>query len=80
MEVLGFTSEEIVNILKIVASVLKLGNICFVPSNNIDGTEGCAINNDYGKLFFSCEVDHLLSFKSNFVNDNHDEQKTKMLN
>ncbi|KAL0271779.1 UNVERIFIED_CONTAM: hypothetical protein PYX00_008773 [Menopon gallinae] len=55
MEVLGFTSEEIVNILKIVASVLKLGNICFVPSNNIDGTEGCTINNDY-ELYEVCEI------------------------
>lgn len=48
MEILGFLPEEIVNILKIVSSVLKLGNIGFVPTNNIDGTEGCTIANDYG--------------------------------
>ena len=49
MEVLGFSQEEVVSILKIVASVLKLGNIVFIPTNNIDGTEGCTVSNDYGK-------------------------------
>ena len=32
-----------------VGAVLKLGNISFVPATNMDGTEGCAITNDYGK-------------------------------
>lgn len=50
MEIMGLSVEEIVSVLKIVASVLKLGNISFIPSNNIDGTEGCTISNDYGKV------------------------------
>lgn len=48
MEIMGLTLEEILSVLKIVASVLKLGNISFIPSNNIDGTEGCTVSNDYG--------------------------------
>lgn len=52
MEGLGFSQEEIVNVLKIVSSVLKLGNVGFVPTNNIDGTEGCTISNDYGMRFY----------------------------
>ena len=32
-----------------VGAVLKLGNITFVPTTNMDGTEGCVISNDYGK-------------------------------
>lgn len=47
---MGLSMEEIISVLKIVASVLKLGNISFIPSNNIDGTEGCTISNDYGKV------------------------------
>lgn len=46
---MGLPPEEIFNVLKVVASVLKLGNISFIPTNNIDGTEGCTISNDYGK-------------------------------
>lgn len=51
MDILGFTQSEILNVLKIVSCILKLGNIIFVPRNNIDGTEGCIINNEYGKFF-----------------------------
>jgi hypothetical protein len=50
LETLGFSQDDAVNIFKIVASVLKLGNIGFIPTNNIDGTEGCTISNDYGNL------------------------------
>jgi hypothetical protein len=50
LETLCFSQEDVVNVFKIVASVLKLGNIGFIPTNNIDGTEGCTINNDYGQL------------------------------
>lgn len=54
MDILGFSHEETVNVMKIIAAVLKLGNLTFLPSSNIDGTEGCAISNDYGKsLTFS---------------------------
>jgi hypothetical protein len=33
---------------RVVAAVLKLGNVEFVPTTNMDGTEGCAVSNDYG--------------------------------
>lgn len=49
LEVLGFLSDEILSIFKILAVVLKLGNLNFIPMANIDGTEGCEISNDYGK-------------------------------
>lgn len=48
LETLSFSQEEIVDIFRVVAVVLKLGNLHFVPCNNIDGTEGCTIENDYG--------------------------------
>ena len=53
MEDMGFSSKEISDIFRVVAAVLKLGNINFVPITNMDGTEGCAISNDYGKLRLS---------------------------
>ncbi|XP_033606436.1 unconventional myosin-Ia isoform X2 [Cryptotermes secundus] len=55
LETLGFSQEDAVNVFKIVASVLKLGNIGFIPTNNIDGTEGCTINNDY-EVFDVCQL------------------------
>ncbi len=42
------TASEILDVFRVVAAVLKLGNLSFVPTTNMDGTEGCAINNDYG--------------------------------
>lgn len=48
LEVLGFCVEDVINIFRVIAVILKLGNLQFVPCNNIDGTEGCAIKNDYG--------------------------------
>lgn len=52
LEVLGFTSEEVLSIFKILAAILKLGNLNFIPITNIDGTEGCEISNDYGEFIF----------------------------
>lgn len=49
MEDLDFSSDEINDIFRIISAVLKLGNINFVPTTNMDGTDGCAISNDYGK-------------------------------
>ena len=51
--------------LQIVATVLKLGNLNFVPVTNMDGTEGCRIENEYelydvGELV-KVEVDSLRS-------------------
>lgn len=50
LEALGFSSDEVSSIFKIIAVVLKLGNLNFIPITNIDGTEGCEITNDYGEL------------------------------
>lgn len=49
LELLGFTDTEIIDIFRVLAIILKLGNLQYVPCSNIDGTEGCSINNDYGK-------------------------------
>lgn len=49
LEILGFSPDEIFDIFRIIAIILKLGNLQYVPFNNIDGTEGCSINNDYGE-------------------------------
>lgn len=55
MEDLGFGTEEINDILKIISAILKLGNLNFVPTTNMDGTEGCSIANDY-ELYDVCEI------------------------
>ncbi|XP_059609895.1 unconventional myosin-Ia [Phlebotomus argentipes] len=47
LDVIGFTCEEITSIFRILAVVLKLGNLIFLPTTNIDGTEGCSIANEY---------------------------------
>jgi len=63
LETLGFSQDDVVNIFKIVASVLKLGNIGFIPTNNIDGTEGCTVSNDYGKFNDNFSFISLFQFK-----------------
>lgn len=73
MEDLGFLPEEINDIFRIISAILKLGNLNFVPTTNMDGTEGCSIANDYGKhsnisLFFSI-----------FFSDNDSKQRCMML-
>lgn len=47
LEAVGLSSDEVHCILQIVASVLKLGNVEFLPHANMDGTEGCLIINEY---------------------------------
>lgn len=57
LEALGFSNDEILSVFKIIAVVLKLGNLNFIPITNIDGTEGCEITNDYGEkveVILSC--------------------------
>ena len=49
LEDLGVDEDERLDLLKLVAVVLKLGNLTFLPTTNMDGTEGCTIANDYGK-------------------------------
>lgn len=48
LEATGMSSDEMLNVFKIVAITLKLGNLIFTPATNIDGTGGCEVNNDYG--------------------------------
>ena len=48
LEDIGMSGREIFDVFRIVAGVLKLGNVEFVPTTNMDGTEGCAVSNDYG--------------------------------
>ncbi|CAG9766650.1 unnamed protein product [Ceutorhynchus assimilis] len=55
LEILGFSPSDIVDIFRVLAVILKLGNLQFVPCNNIDGTDGCTISNDY-ELFEVCEL------------------------
>nr|XP_023021805.1 unconventional myosin-Ia [Leptinotarsa decemlineata] len=55
LEVLGFTHSESIDIFRVIAIILKLGNLQYVPCNNIDGTEGCSISNEY-ELFEVCEL------------------------
>lgn len=50
LEVIGLSSDEILAVLKLVSVILKLGNLVFVPTTNIDGTGGCEITNEYGEL------------------------------
>ncbi|XP_055632539.1 unconventional myosin-Ib isoform X2 [Toxorhynchites rutilus septentrionalis] len=66
LEALGFGQDEIFSIFTILAVVLKLGNLIFIPTTNIDGSEGCEISNEYeleeiaqllqldGRLLFHC--------------------------
>ena len=51
LECLGFCPDQQQQLFRIVAAVLKLGNLGFIPTNNIDGTEGCSIINEYGKYY-----------------------------
>ncbi|XP_066963013.1 unconventional myosin-Ia-like [Macrobrachium rosenbergii] len=55
LDALGVSLEEQLDLLKIVASVLKLGNLTFTSVNNIDGTEGCSNENEY-ELHEVCEL------------------------
>ena len=71
LELVGFSAEDIINILRIVAAVLKLGNLIFSPVSNIDGTEGCSINNEYGTTIPpSAENIKKIQQKQIFVNKN----------
>ena len=58
MEDIGMSEVEINNILSIIAAILKLGNLSFVPITNMDGTEGCALGNEYGNALFQGSSAH----------------------
>ncbi|GFY19672.1 RNase H domain-containing protein [Trichonephila clavipes] len=44
---LGFSAEETLATFQVTSSVLKLGNIQFLPRANMDGTESCSLVNEY---------------------------------
>ena len=48
MEVIGFEESEITSLFRIVAIVLKLGNVSFKHRNNFDGTNGCSVTDGEG--------------------------------
>lgn len=50
LEILGFSTEEIVYVFKTLSAIIKIGNLVFVPTTNIDGTEGCHVSNEYGRF------------------------------
>lgn len=47
LQLLGFTSDEIIECFQILAFIIKLGNVNFLRRANIDSTEGCTILADY---------------------------------
>ncbi|XP_045110459.1 unconventional myosin-Ia-like isoform X3 [Portunus trituberculatus] len=55
LDVLGMSWEEQLEVLKVVAAVLKLGNLTFTCVSNIDGTEGCVNENAY-ELHEVCDL------------------------
>ncbi|CAL4123004.1 unnamed protein product, partial [Meganyctiphanes norvegica] len=77
LDALDISSFEQMEIFKLVAAVLKLGNLSFSPVNNIDGTEGCALDNQYEIHeicdLVRCEVDTLsLALQSRTVETHGD--------
>ena len=67
MDDLGFTNEEVLDIFKVITTILKLGNVSFIPTTNMDGTEGCAISNDYGNKTNPLDSNKLPSHSLCFV-------------
>lgn len=61
LDVLGLNQDEILSIFKVIAVVIKLGNLVFVPTTNIDGTEGCNISNEYGNVIQNMWADQVSS-------------------
>jgi myosin-1 len=39
----------LLQVFRVVASILKLANLIFIPTTNMDGTEGCTVGNEYGE-------------------------------
>ena len=45
---IGFEESEITSLFRIVAIILKLGNVSFKHRNNFDGTNGCSVSDGEG--------------------------------
>lgn len=63
MGALNFTCVEMQDLFKLLAVLLKLGNVVFRACINVDGSIGCRLDNEIGKhiqnvlifeLFVSC--------------------------
>ena len=67
---MDFSGEEVHGIFKVISAILKLGNLNFVPTTNMDGTEGCAISNDYGKCKFKFFYPSFQTFVASLVRTN----------
>lgn len=48
MRALGFGGAECDAVLRLLAFMLKLGNVEFEPQHNIDGSIGTRLNHQYG--------------------------------
>lgn len=55
MEVIGFQVDEVSMTFQLVACILKLGNVEFIPKSNKDGTDGCALS-DMSEIRDVCEL------------------------
>lgn len=49
LEILGFSASECQSVFQILAAVLKLGNIQFIPKTNVDGTQSSTMLNEHGQ-------------------------------
>ncbi|KAG8177886.1 hypothetical protein JTE90_001718 [Oedothorax gibbosus] len=54
-EMLGFSADETLSVFQVASSVLKLGNVQFLPRANMDGTESCSLINEY-EVYEVCEL------------------------
>lgn len=51
LKTLGFNEDETLFVWKLLASILKIGNLEFVPKIiSSTGTDSCSLANEYGKL------------------------------
>lgn len=60
MASLGFSGVECGAVLRVLAFVLKLGNVQFEPQHNIDGSIGVRLEQQYGELSYpaNCPVNY----------------------
>lgn len=49
MAALNFTSAEIQDLFRLLAVILKLGNVTFRACINVDGSVGCCLDNEIGR-------------------------------
>ena len=72
MEVLGLGVDEVDLVFRLLASVLKLSNLTFLPRANIDGSEGSSLINEYGKCYCMSSGEHHFGKKTAPDSCSHD--------